>query len=184
MDTLLPAFVAALLAEFGDKTQLLVLMLAARFGRNGAVIGGVALAALANAAIAGAGGAMLATLMTPEPRALLLALALIFAGAGALLPMTPPEPVDRWRIGAFASSFGAFFILEFGDKTQFLTAAIAARAGSPILAACGAAAGVTLAAAAALALGEALPRRMIRRAAGILFLIVGLFVTVSALRLI
>ena len=184
MDTLLPAFLAALLAEVGDKTQWLVLLLGARFGKRPAVLGGIALAAIINAALAGFGGALIAGLITPEARALLLAIALVSAGVGAWLPIKAPEPVDGWRLGAFFSSFGAFFLLELGDKTQFLTAAIAARAGSAAMATAGAAAGVILASAATLALGAALPRVVLRRGAGTVFLLVGFAVAVSALRLI
>lgn len=183
MDALLPAFVAALLAEFGDKSQLLVLALAAHFGRTRSVLAGVAIAAAANAALAAFAGNLLASLMTPEARGLLLALALVFAGAGALLPVRAPD-VARWRIGAFASSFLAFLILAFGDKTQFVTAAIAARTASPILAACGATAGVVVASGAALALAPQLPLARIRRGVAAIFLLGGLFSGIAALRLI
>lgn len=183
MDALLPAFVAALLAEFGDKSLLLAMALAAHFGRARAVLAGVSLAAAVNAALAAFAGAMLAPLMTPEARGLLLALALILAGAGALLPVRAPD-VARWRVGAFASSFLAFLILGFGDKTLFVTAAIAARTASPILAACGGAAGVIVASGAALALGPQLPAAQIRKGAAALLLLGGLFSGVTALRLI
>lgn len=184
MGALLPAFVAALLAEFGDKTQLLVLMLAAHFGRRRPVLAGIALAAAANGVISAAGGELIAGLITPEARALMLALALLFAGAGALLPVKPPTSVAGWRLGAFASSFGAFLILEFGDKTQFLTAAIAARYGAPILTAIGATAGVVIASALALLLGDALPRARLRTGAAALFLVIGVAVAIGALGLI
>ena len=184
MDALLPAFVAALAAEMGDRTQVLALLLAARFGARPAVLGGIALAAAVHALIAGYGGALVAPLLTPEARALLLALALLAAGIGAWLPQRAPALADGGRWGALPTSFATFFLLELGDKPQLLTAAVAARAGAPLLAATGAAAGVTVAAGLAIALGAALPRRALRRVVGTILPLVGLGVAIAALRLI
>lgn len=187
MDALLPAFVAAFLAEIGDKTQLLAALLAIRFVRPVPVLAGIAVAALANALIAGAGGALLSGHVAHRPLTLLLALALIAAGAGAVWRQKQPEVGIYDRLGPFAASAVAFFILEFGDKTQFLTLAIAARAQAPLLAASGAAAGVLLAAAPAVALGRALstavPLGRIRLGIGIVFLLVGVATALGALRL-
>ena len=188
MDALLPAFLAALLAECGDKTQFLALALGLHFRRLWPVILGIALAALANAAIAAIGGYYVSPLLTFEAATLMLALALVFAGTGALIAQKPPEPVEGWRMGAFPASFLAFFLLELGDKTQFLTFAIATRSGAPVLAASGAAAGVIVASALAMLagrdLGKALPVARVRVAIGLFFLLTGLWAALAALRLI
>ncbi|MGH6782161.1 MAG: TMEM165/GDT1 family protein, partial [Sphingomonadaceae bacterium] len=123
-----------------------------------------------------------------EAATLMLALALIFAGAAALMKQKPPDPVEGWRMGAFLSSFLAFFILELGDKTQFLTFAIALRSGSFWLSMAGATAGVIVASAVAILLGRSFaanfPVKAIRRGAGALFLLLGACAAIAALRLI
>jgi putative Ca2+/H+ antiporter (TMEM165/GDT1 family) len=112
---------------------------------------------------------------------------LILAGSGAAFRVKPAESIDGWTIGAFASSAGAFFILALGDKTQFVTGAIAAGSGHPMLAAAGAAAGVTLADAPAAVLGarwaELAPLRAIRIGAGVALALAGLYLIVGALDL-
>ncbi len=187
MDALLPAFLAAALAEVGDKTQLLAILLATRLQRPGAVLGGIAVAALANSLIAAIGGNLVAGYINFRAITLMLAVALISAGASALFRQKQPDIGIYARLGPFAASAIAFFILEFGDKTQFLTFAIAARAHSPILAAAGATAGIVLASAPAVALGAQLPATLpiarIRTGIGILFLLIGTVVVLGALRL-
>ena len=187
MDALLPAFLAALFAELGDKTQLLTILLATRFARPAPVLAGVATAALANSLIAALGGILVAGVVPFRALNLLAALALIFAGGGALLPQKRPEVGIYDRFGAFGASAIACFILELGDKTQFLTFAFAARSQTPLLVGAGATAGIVVASLSAVALGAALPTivplRAIRIGAGILFLLVGIIVALSALRL-
>lgn len=188
MDALLPTFLAALLAEFGDKTQILAGLLAMRYRRNGAVLAGIAVAALANSLIAAAGGRLVADLVNFRAISLMVALALLAAGAGGLLRQREPALSSHGRLGAFAASAIAMFILEFGDKTQFLTLTLAARADSLWLAAIGGAAGIIVAAIPAVALAErfkaTLPARAPRIGISLLFLLVGFIVAVSALRLI
>ena len=188
MDALLPAFLAAALAEIGDKTQILAALLAMRFRHAPAsVLGGIALAALANSLIAGIGGGFVAGQIGFRPISLLLALALIAAGAGGLFRQKQPHVGIYDRLGPFAASATAFFILEFGDKTQFLTFALAARAQAPLLAAAGAAAGIVLASAPAVILGDrlatTLPVAPARIGIGILFTLIGIIVALGALRL-
>lgn len=192
MEPLLTTLVAGFLAEWGDKTQLLVIALAARFQRPGQILAAVALAALANSAIGAIGGSLIHGYITLRAISLLLALSLIFAGGAALFRDKTPDMGSTWRVGPFLTTLGCFFLLELGDKTQFITAAIsaqyAAQANAPILAAAGAAVGITAANAPAALLGEGLaksvPLRGIRLGVGVVFLLIGLYVAVSALRLI
>jgi len=187
LEPLLTTFVAALLAEWGDKTQLLVAALGARYGRPLPVIAGVAAGALANSLLAAFGGTLLHGMVTPRAVSLIVGIALILAGAGALFRSKTPDMGATWRVGPFLTAFGCFFLLEFGDKTQFVTAALAAQYDSLALAAAGATAGVFLASVPAAALGDrfaaAVPIRAIRIGAGILLLLAGLAVGLSALRL-
>jgi len=187
MDALVPAFVVALLAEIGDRTQLLAMLLGDRFRTPAAVFAGIALAALVNMGIAGAVGAEVALHINHRAIQLMTGVGLVLAASGAAFRVKPPGAIDGWTIGAFASSAGAFFILALGDKTQFVTGAIAAGSGHPALAAIGAAAGVTIANAPAVVLGERwpllVPLRAIRIGAGVMLALAGLFMAINALGL-
>lgn len=187
MDALVPAFVIALLAELGDRTQLLAVALADRYRRTGAVIAGIALAAALNMAIAGFAGQEIGPSVPHRAIRLMTGVALILAAAGALLRVKPPPTVESWTLGAVLSSAGAFFILAFGDKTQFVTAVIAAGSGAPWLAAAGAAAGVTVANLPAVILrerwAELVPLRRVRLSVGLLLAVAGLVVALQALEI-
>jgi putative Ca2+/H+ antiporter (TMEM165/GDT1 family) len=187
MDALVPTFLAALLAELGDKTQLLAALLAVRYPNKRAVFAGIAVAALANSLIASAGGLLVADLVNFRAIALMVAVAMLAAGAGGLLRQKPPTLSTYGSLGAFATSAVGMFILEFGDKTQFLTLTLAAHADSLWLAAAGATAGILAAAAPAILLGErlgnTLPLRAIRTGASLLFIVIGIFTAAAALRL-
>ena len=188
MDALLPAFVAALLAEWGDKSQLLLVALAIRFRRPGPILAGVALAALANALLAAFAGVVIHDFITARATALLVAVSLLSAGMLALMRPSPPRIGAAWKTGAFLTSLGGFFLLEFADKTQFVTVALAAHHDSLALTALGAAAGVTAASVPAVLLGDhlaaAVPVQPIRIGIALLLLLAGLIVTVSALALV
>ena len=105
-----------------------------------------------------------------------------------LFPIKPPDRLAGWRIGAFATSLFGIAILAFGDRTQFITAALAARSPAPALAAVGATLGALVVNVAAILAGEGarrkLPLAAIRIAIAILFLITGAMLALSALRLI
>jgi putative Ca2+/H+ antiporter (TMEM165/GDT1 family) len=185
MDALVPAFIVALLAEIGDATQLLAMLLGARFRSPAPVIAGIALAALANMGLGAAAGYELGDVVNHRAIQLMTGLALLLAGGGALFRAKAPDPVDGWKLGAFASSAGAFFILSLFDKTQFVVAALAAGSGGPVLAAIGAAAGVTVANAPAVVLADRWPAMVplvaLRRVAGLLLALAGLYVGFAAL---
>jgi putative Ca2+/H+ antiporter (TMEM165/GDT1 family) len=187
LEALLTAFIAAALGEIGDKTQLLVVALAVHYRKPGAVLAGVAVAALVNNGIAAAAGGLIRDEITLRATSLLLAVALLFAAATCLLQPPRLAQPRAWKAPAFLAAAIGFFGAELGDKTQFLTAVISAQFGFAALAAAGATAGVLAANAPAAILGErfagTLPLRPIRYAAGGLFLAAGLIVAVNALRL-
>ena len=188
MDALLTTFIAAALAEFGDKTQLLVIAIAARYRKAGAVLLGVAVAALANNLIAAFGGTLVNGMITLRAISLLVAVALLFAGVAALIPQKSPAGMGAsWKTGPFLTAAACFFLLEFGDKTQFLTFALAAQFNSVARAAAGATAGIVVANAPAAILAERSRElfrlKPLRRGIASVFLFVGFIVAVSALRL-
>jgi Ca2+/H+ antiporter, TMEM165/GDT1 family len=188
LDALLTSFVAAALGEWGDKTQLLVIALAIRYRRPLPILAGIFVAALANSLIAAFGGVFVHDMITLRAISLLVALALVFAGVAGLIRPKPYESAATSRAGPFLVAAASFFVLEFGDKTQFLTFALAAQFDALALAAAGATAGVMVSNLPAALLGDGLarivPLKGLRLGLGALFLTIGLFVGISALRLV
>lgn len=188
MEALLPAFIAAALGEWGDKTQLLLIALAARYGRPGPLLAGVALAALAGSLLAAFGGILIHGTVTLRALSLLVAVSLLFAGIAAFIGRKTPAYAETLRGPAMAAAAFGFFLAEFGDRTQFITFALAARYDSLLLAAAGATLGIVAASVPAAVLGpelaRVLPVRALRYGGGALFLLVGLIVGLGALRLV
>ena len=186
MDALVTAFVAAALAEWGDKTQLLVALLVIRYGRPGAVLAGFALAALVSSVVAAVAGTLINDMITIRAMTMMIALALLFAGVAGLIRKKVPE-VANWKGGAFVVAAALCMLAEFADRTQFLTFAIAGRFDSAALAAAGATAGLLTAGIPAALLGERLqsvvPVNTIRYVVAGLFLVTGFIVAVNALQL-
>jgi putative Ca2+/H+ antiporter (TMEM165/GDT1 family) len=185
MDILVISFVAALLAAWSDKTQLVTAMLAARTQRPLLVFAGLFLALAASNTIAAIAGIYVGHLINPRAATLLTALALLFAGGSGLIQRRPPRPATAKL--PLLTAFILCLASEMGDRTQFLTFALAGRFDSAPLAAAGATAGALAACLPALVLGEQLekkaPLRTIRYVGAALFLIAGFIVAAQALRL-
>jgi putative Ca2+/H+ antiporter (TMEM165/GDT1 family) len=116
------------LAEIGDKTQILALMLAARFQRPLPIIFGILFATLANHAVAGLAGTYFGDLLNgPWPR-WILAISFLSVAVWALFPDNyEGNHKAIGRSGAFMSTLVAFFLAEIGDKTQIATVGLAVR---------------------------------------------------------
>lgn len=188
MDALLASFVAVALAEWGDKTQLLVLALVMRDGRVGPTLAGVTVGALANALLAAGAGIVLGDFITPRAIALLLVVALLFVGVGALIRPDEPELEPSRSASPFLIAAAGVFLAELGDKSQFLTAALAAQFNSFPMIAVGAAAGAVAVAIPAALLGDRfvtlVPVKAIRAVTACVFLLAGAVVAVRSLGLI
>lgn len=189
MDSLLPALIAALLAGATDRPAWLAAILGDRFGGRAGVILGVVAAQSAIMGAAFVGALAVRDFMTPNARSLIFGLALVFAGAGALMPpKAPRDRLDGWRIGALPTSALGLFILAFGERVQFVGFGVAAWGGSPVLAAIGAATGAIIGGGVAATLGEREWRRLPLRAMGIaggaMLLLAGVVLTLGGLRLI
>ena len=173
------ALVAGALAQAGDRPASLAAVLADRYRRPGVVIAAAALALIAAGLLASAGGALLASRLTPEAKRLLLALALLLQGAGGLFRPKSLDRLEGWRLPVFATSFLGLFILFFGDGLQFVVLALAAGSTLPYAAAVGATLGALAVIAPAAVMGEAgwrgLPQSALRRTASALFLVAGLW---------
>ena len=185
MEALVTAFVAAFLALWGDKTQLIVAGLSAATRRPAMVLAGLALAALASSILAAIAGIWVASMITIRAMTLMTALALLFGGAAALIRPRSREPAPtRWPL---AAAFILCLAAAMGDSAQFLTFALAGRFASAPLAAAGATAGIVAACLPAALLGErlqeAVPVRAIRYTVAALFLVTGFIVAMKALQL-
>ncbi len=123
MHTLWIAFVGVALAEFGDKTQLLTLVLAARYRNPRRVLAGIFVATLVNHALAALAGHWLDSLLTPGVQHWMIGLSLLVVAVWTLMP----EGIDdagetRYqRRGVFVASAVSFFMAEMGDRTQIAT---------------------------------------------------------------
>lgn len=188
MDSLVPVFIAVLLVQAGDRSPWLVAVLADRFGKPLTVAFAAGLAHAAGNAVAATGGLLIAPMLTPNARQLLLALALIFAAMGALWRLKPPDRLEGWKLGAFATPLLGVFILAAGDTTQFFTFAIAVQQPAPVLTAVGATLAALVVNTAAALTGEKAWRKLpigpYRIGFGLLCLAAGFILAVGALRLI
>lgn len=168
-------------AEIGDKTQLLALLLAARYRQPLPIIAGILLATLANHALAAWAGAALAGWLGPTVLRYGLAVTFLAMAAWCLVPDRADEgPQALRQAGAFLATLVAFFLLEIGDKTQLATVALAARYTTLLPVIAGTTAGMLLANVPAVLFGERVtrlvPLKWIRLAAALSLAILGLLV--------
>lgn len=177
MDALLASFFLILLAEMGDKTQLLAMSFALRYPARKVMLG-VLLGSLASQALAVAAGYFFSSFIPLRHMTLLASLVFIGFGVWTLWESQEEEkPSETQGLGAVFTVFWGFFLAEAGDKTQLATFALAAQYAAPFLVLAGAALGMTLANGIGLAAGiflkKHLPEKKIRLAAGILFIVLG-----------
>jgi Ca2+/H+ antiporter, TMEM165/GDT1 family len=129
MDAFLVSTGIVALAEMGDKTQLLSLVLAARFRKPWPIVFGILVATLANHALAGAAGAWVTTLIGPQVLRWVLGGSFIAMAAWMLIPdkLDEGDGDKAPRLGVFGTTLVAFFLAEMGDKTQIATMMLAAQ---------------------------------------------------------
>ena len=178
MEALLVSAGVVGLAEIGDKTQLLALVLAARFRAPLPVILGIFTATLANHLAAGWVGTLLAAYLSPVLMRWALALSFFATAAWMLVPDPEPQGEPRpSRFGAFGTTLVAFFLAEMGDKTQLATVALAAKYGQLLPVVSGTTLGMLLANVPVVFLGGAaahrIPIKLVNRLAAVAFLVLG-----------
>jgi Ca2+/H+ antiporter, TMEM165/GDT1 family len=178
MEALLVSLTTVAVAEMGDRTQLLSLVLAARYRKPWPILAGILLATLANHAVAGIVGASFAKLLTPTVLDLVVGVSMIAMALWTLKPDTLSEDGATPRqAGAFVATLIAFFVAESGDKTQIATVALAAAYPSLVAVIAGTTGGMLLANTPVVFLGKAfaarLPMRAIHFGAAWLFALLG-----------
>ena len=129
MEALAASILLVAAAEIGDKTQLLSLYLAARYRAPLAICAGIAVATVANHALAAYVGAWLAALLPAGSLPWVLGAAFLVFAVWALFSdtLSAPTGIERRGLGVFLITSAAFFVVEMGDKTQVATVALAAR---------------------------------------------------------
>lgn len=171
------------LAEMGDKTQLLSLMLAARYPKQAlAIIAGIFIATIANHACATLLGHWLTSLLSPDIMRWILGLSFLGIGLWLLVPdhiddAASSKVVDRaWQV--FLLTVGLFFLAEMGDKTQIATIALGARYEDVFSVTVGTTLGMMLANAPAVWLGQKFTKRMpikwVHAVAAVTFIAIGI----------
>ena len=175
-------------AEIGDKTQLLAILLAARFRKPWPIVAGILAATLANHGLAATAGALAGQLLQGPWMRWALGLAFLGFAGWALIPdrfEDEPEarPAPGGALAVFWATAVAFFLVEMGDKTQVATVALAARFHDIAVVAAGTTLGMMIANVPAVLIGEAaaakLPLKYIRWAAAASFAVIGVWILIA-----
>ncbi|MEQ1820118.1 MAG: TMEM165/GDT1 family protein [Terricaulis sp.] len=186
METFLTSTGLVAIAEIGDKTQLLAIVLAARFRTPLPIILGILCATLLNHAAAATLGYFIAQWLTGQTFQLIVGAAFIVMAGWALIPDKEDENAGSTKAGGvFLTTLIAFFFVEIGDKTQIATSLLAAQFQNIALVTAGTTFGMMLANVPAVLFGEAVtrvvPLNYVRIAAAIVMAATGVWVIVAAL---
>jgi Ca2+/H+ antiporter, TMEM165/GDT1 family len=172
------------LGEIGDKTQLLALILAARYRAPRPIIAGIFVATLANHAAAAALGAWLTRIVDPQWMRWILGASFLFVALWMLVPDRADDDnlhaKDATHAGVFWITTVAFFLAEMGDKTQIATVMLAARFNDLVAVTAGTTLGMMIANVPAVLLGDRvvkkLPVQWVHRIAALVFAAIGIAV--------
>ena len=181
VEAFLVSTLAVAVAEIGDKTQLLSLLLATRFRRPQPIVWGILIATLANHALAAMVGQWVRLRLGEEPLRWLLGLGFLAIAAWTLKPDELDDDKSiKGTYGVFLVTLLAFFIAEIGDKTQVATVALAARYDALIPVVVGTTVGMLLVNVPIVYLGDRfapkIPLKLVRFVAAAIFAVIGLIV--------
>ncbi|CAN7686131.1 TMEM165/GDT1 family protein [Pseudomonas solani] len=189
MESLFVPTLIVALAEIGDKTQLLALLLAARFRKPWPIIWGIVAATLANHFAAGAVGNWVASFFSAATLSWILAASFVAVALWTLVPdkLDDDEESGLKKYGPFLTTLIAFFLAEMGDKTQVATVMLAAQYPHFILVVAGTTLGMLLANVPVVLAGnfaaDKLPLTLIRRLAALAFAALAIYAVYKALTL-
>ncbi|HMN94477.1 MAG TPA: TMEM165/GDT1 family protein [Hydrogenophaga sp.] len=170
------------LAEMGDKTQLLSLVLAARYRKPWPIVAGILVATLLNHALAGAVGAWIMAAVGADLMRWILGASFMAMGLWMLVPdrLDESEAAALRGWGVFLTTTWAFFLAEMGDKTQIATVALGAQYTPLLAVVAGTTLGMMLANAPVVFFGEAITRRvpirLVHSLAAAIFVVMGVAV--------
>ncbi len=179
MEALLISTGVVALAEIGDKTQLLAFILAARFKKPLPIVAGILVATLVNHGLAGALGAWITSVVSPEILRWVLGLSFIGMAVWTLIPdkIEDEETRAAQRLGVFGATLITFFLAEMGDKTQLATVALAAHYGAPLVVVIGTTLGMLIADVPAVLIGNRfaakIPLKIVHSIAAAIFAAMG-----------
>jgi Ca2+/H+ antiporter, TMEM165/GDT1 family len=166
------------LAEMGDRTQLLTILLASRYRKPFPILLGVLAATLANHLLAAVAGYYVSSLLNAQWFRYLIGLSFIVMAGWVLIPDKEADASkETSHRGVFLTTAIAFFLVEMGDKTQIATVALAARFHSVWIVAAGTTTGMMLANIPAALFGHAItravPLSLMRYASAAVYLVLG-----------
>ena len=183
MEAILDSFLLVLVSEMGDKTQLLALVLTAKFKKPWAVMFGIFFATVLNHGLASLFGDWISSLIPSSTMSWVLALTFFLFGLWILIPDKDEELKTSTKLGAFLTTTVAFFFAEMGDKTQLATVALGAKFSTPIAVTIGTTAGMLAADGLAVFLGDKLVQKIsinwIRKIASLSFILFGLAILIG-----
>lgn len=187
MQELLSSTLIVALAEMGDKTQLLALLLAARFKKPVPIILAILAATLINHGVSALFGQWITQVVDPLWLVWILAVGFVAMAGWMLIPDElgdESESIKKWqKFGVFGATFVLFFLAEIGDKTQIATIAIAAKYDSIILVTIGTTVGMLIANVPAVLIGDRfasrLPVSLIHKVGALIFFVLGIMTLLS-----
>ena len=186
MESLLVSTGVVALAEIGDKTQLLAFILAARFKKPVPIILGILAATVVNHGLAGALGAWITAVVSPEIMRWALGLSFIGMAVWTMIPdkIEDEETQIAQRFGVFGATLITFFLAEMGDKTQIATVALAAHYAAPLMVVIGTTLGMLIADVPAVFVGDKLaskiPMKLVHSVAATIFALLGIATLLGA----
>ncbi|MCC6301581.1 MAG: TMEM165/GDT1 family protein [Gammaproteobacteria bacterium] len=184
MDAFLVSTGIVALAEMGDKTQLLSLLLAARYRQPATIILGILCATLANHAAAAALGSWVTSYMGYDNLRWVIGISFIAMAIWILIPDKLDDDEGKaLKFGVFGTTVIAFFLAEMGDKTQVATVALAAQYTAFYTVVIGTTLGMMIANVPAVLLGERITRKLplplIHGIAALIFVVLGITVLMN-----
>lgn len=183
MEAFINSFLLVFAGEMGDKTQLLALILTARFKKPWTILLGVFIATLLNHALAAAAGGWVSSMFSPQVLKWGLALLFFAFAFWILIPDKEEDLKSESRFGPLLTTTVTFFLAEMGDKTQLATIALGARFTNTMLVTLGTTLGMLASNALAIFLGDKLlkriPMKWVRLFACLLFIIFGIGILIK-----
>jgi len=189
MEPLLVSTGVVAVGEIGDKTQLLAIVLAAKFRKQAPIILGILCATILNHTAAATLGFLVSKWLTGRVFQTVVGVAFIAMAAWALIPDKEDEgALERSRGGVFLATLVSFFFVEIGDKTQIATSLLAAQFNQISLVAAGTTLGMMIADVPAVLLGEAatrvVPLNVVRIVAAVIFALIGAWVLLATYKIV